>query len=156
MYVDQLKLCLFLVSAHGGSVALTNFIWERDFDYLKEFRKRQGSCQLPWLMINTVFDWDFCKVKSVVTFPALAVLDEGKCSGMTVPNLFSLTWQLCKTSYILCCVESTFLSLGSFGSIPSKSMSALSWEELLCGISLLRRWHSIWQLFWGDWSNLFP
>lgn len=111
-----------------------NFICKRNLEYLKAFRKRQGSCQLPWLMINAGFDWDFWKVKSVVIFPALAVLDEGKGSDMTVPNLFSLTPKLCKTSNILFCVESTFLSPGLFSCIPARSGSALSWGKLLWGI----------------------
>lgn len=50
-----------------------NFICKRNLGYLKEFRKRQSSCQLPWLMINTGFDCELWKVKSVVISPALAV-----------------------------------------------------------------------------------
>lgn len=117
-----------------------NFICKRNLGYLKEFRKRQSSCQLPWLMINTGFDCELWKVKSVVFFPALAVqcLMRERVLTWLFQIYFLLHWKCAKLQIYYSVWKALFWAGVSF--VASQLRVSQLWEELLCGTRA--RWGS--------------
>lgn len=111
-----------------------NFICKRNLEYLKEFRKRQ---RLPAALINDKYRVWLGPLKSEISgnFSCFSsvVLDEGKGSDMSVPNLFSLTPKLQNFKCIVLCGKH-FSEPGSLLAASLQGVSQLSWEELLCGI----------------------